>query len=147
MTTPIKPTPTKPRQRRNGPKSSGETLTVWDTLSTTARPHLSDNPQAAADQTSFETAIADIKEANALQDSLTAQLRDSIKSRQEKTRQARVLRNRLVAHLQSKFGPDNEMLRQFGLRPKGLIGRRKPAQPVPETVPATGGSVPEVKTP
>jgi hypothetical protein len=143
-------TPTKPRQRRIGPKSSGETLTVWDALSTTAKSELSDIPQAAADQASFEGAIADIKTANALQDSLTAQLRDSIKSRQEKTRQARVLRNRVVAHLQSKFGPDSERMRQFGLRPKGLANRRKsaPATPaiVPAPVPATGGSVPEVKT-
>jgi hypothetical protein len=141
-------TPTKPRQRRIGPKSSGETLTVWDALSTTAKSQLSDNPQAMADQTSFAAAITDIKAANALQDSLTAQLRDSIRNRQTRAREARVLRNRIVAHLQSKFGPDSEMLRQFGLRP---TGRRKstPATPtiIPAPVPAPGGSVPEVKTP
>ena len=136
-------TPTKPQRRRNGPKSNGETLTVFEALSTTAKSQLADNPQAAADQAAFAEHIANIKAANAEQDSLTAKLRDSIKTRQELMREARILRNHLVAHLQSKFGPDSEMLREFGLRPKGL--RRKSTADTPAPVPAPEASAPLVK--
>jgi hypothetical protein len=133
-------TPPKQRRARTGPNSQGETLTVWDALSTAAKPHLADNPQAAADQTALEGAIADIKAANAEQESLTARLRDSIKTRQEKAKQARILRNRIVTHLQSKFGPDSERLREFGLRPKGRV-RRKSAANTPAATDGSGSLV------
>jgi hypothetical protein len=130
----------KQRRQRTGPNSQGETLTVWDALSTAAKPQLADIPQAAADQAAFEGHIADIKVANAEQESLIAKLRDSYKTRREMAKQARILRNRIVSHLQSKFGPDSERLREFGLRPKGRSVRRKAAANTPAAL-DSGGSL------
>jgi hypothetical protein len=135
----------KPSRRRNGPKSLGETMSSWEALSTTAKSQLADNPRAASDQAAFEALIAEIKVANAEQEGLNAKLRDSIRGRQEMAKQARLLRNHLVSHLQSKLGPESELLREFGLRPKGRRVRRKTAPGTP--TPAPGGSGPEVQKP
>ena len=103
----------KKRQRRIGPHSQGETMSHWEALSTAARPHLSDNPQSAANQAAFDAMIAQIKLANAEQEGLTARLRDSIRSRQVMQKEGRRLRNHLASHLRAKLGPDSELLREF----------------------------------
>jgi hypothetical protein len=69
------------RKRRQGSNSFGEKISTWEALSTAAKPHLTDNPQAAVDQGGFETLIGQIKILAAEQEALTAQLRDATKSR------------------------------------------------------------------
>jgi hypothetical protein len=138
-------TSTPKARRRRTTKTQDETLASWEALSTTAKAQLADNPQAASDQAALEAIIGQVKAANVDQDALNAKLRDSIRSRKEMTAQGSKLRSRLVAHLQSKFGPDSEMLREFGLRPKSL--RRKTASPPTEnpTTPAAGGTATAVQ--
>jgi hypothetical protein len=123
------------RKRRKGPNSFGEKISTWEALSTAAKPHLTENPQAAADQSAFEAVIGQVKILAAEEESLTAQLRDANKSRQAAENQGKRLRHHLVSHLKSKFGPDNEMLREFGLRPQGRRVRRKSAAGAPTTDP------------
>ena len=139
-------------KRRQGTKSFGEKIAKWEAMSTAAKPHLTDNPQAVTDQAAFEAVIGQIKTLAAEQESLTAQVRDATRSRQMAETQALRLRNHLASHLQSKFGPDSEMLREFGLRPKGRRVRRKSLAGVPTPAPqptppppTTGG--PELQKP
>jgi hypothetical protein len=136
-----------PRKRRTGPNSFGEKIATWDALSTAAKPHLTDNPQATADQAGFETLIGQIKVLAAEQEALTAQLRDANKSRQAAQKQGHRMRNHLVSHLKSKFGPDSEMLREFGLRPQGRRVRRKSPAGTPTSTPPPTGGGPESQKP
>ncbi|MEA2693021.1 MAG: hypothetical protein QOJ16_2408 [Acidobacteriota bacterium] len=137
----------KPRKRRSGPNSMGETMSSWEALSTTAKSHLADNPQAAANQAAFEALIAQIKAANAEQEGLNARLRDSIHSRQEMQKQGRSLRNHLASHLRSKLGPESDLLREFGIPPLGRRVRRKSPAGAPTSTPPPTGGGPESQKP
>jgi len=124
----------------------GEKLSSWEALSTRAKPHLADNPQATADQAAFDTLIAEIKLANAEQDGLTAKLRDSVHSRQAMQKEGRRMHNHLISHLRSKLGPDSELLREFGIKPlAGRTRRKSTAGGQPTTPPPSGG--PELHKP
>jgi hypothetical protein len=121
-----------PRVRRTGPGSLGETVAVWKALASNARTVLADMAHVVPDHTAFEESIAKVEASMAEQDILSARATALVHLRREDVARARSLRNKVVAHLQGKFGTESEKLREFGLKPRKRKVKPRPVEEEPE---------------
>jgi hypothetical protein len=121
-----------------------QTLKKWDTLNTAIKPLLADLPAAAKDQTDFEASIVQVKALSLTQDSLTGQVRDTIKSRLAEEQSAKSLYDRLASHLRAKFGPKSDLLLEFAVKPR-RTGRKKKAVVTPAPQPEATTRAPASK--
>lgn len=121
-----------------------QTMKKWDTLNAALKPLLTEIPAAAKDQADFEASIGRVRALAMSQDSLTGQVRDTIKSRQTEQVAARALYNRLASHLRAKFGPNSDLLLEFAVKPRRQVRRKKQATPA-TTTPQPETPAPEVK--
>ncbi|HXO22602.1 MAG TPA: hypothetical protein VOA87_21985 [Thermoanaerobaculia bacterium] len=130
-------TPRPPKQ--TGIKTLNNQVNTWVKLATHVRANLTDMPQAGDDLAAFEQAVAHVQDMGNQEQAFTAQLRAAKGSRIQGVLDGIKLRNRLAAHVAAKYGPENEKLLEFGLRPRNRRFRRKPpaaAQP-PAVQPAS----------
>ena len=118
------------RVRRRGPGSLGETVAQWKKLSSNTRLLLTvASPQVAADLALFEELITKVEGSMAEQDVLSGRASILVQQRKLDVASTRVVRNRVVAHVQSRLGPESEQLREFGLRPRQQKSRPRALQP------------------
>jgi hypothetical protein len=118
------------RVRRRGPGSLGETVAKWKQLASNTRLLLTDaSSQVAADLARFEELIAKVEGSMAEQNVLSGRATILVQQRKLDVADTRVVRNRMVAHVQSRLGPESEQLREFGLKPRQQKTRPRVPQP------------------
>ena len=124
------------RVRRKGPGSLGETVAKWKKLASNTRLLLADaSPRLATDLALFEEMIARVEGSMAEQDILSGRATILVKQRLQDVASTRLVRNRVVAHVQARLGPENEQLREFGLKPRQQKPRARVPQPEEPEVP------------
>lgn len=119
------------RVRRTGPGSLGETVAKWKKLASNTRQLLGDaSPQLATDLAMLEEMIAKVEGSMAEQDILSGRATILVKQRGQDVASTRIVRNRVVAHVQARLGPESEQLREFGLKPRQRKLQARVPQPV-----------------
>lgn len=93
-------------------------LMRWRVLTEAVRDHLRDLSHALAQNTRLEKLVVEILGSLDEQKALDVRLRALIRERKAKVIQARDLRNRLAAAIQSQYGLGSEKLLEFGLKPR-----------------------------
>ncbi|HXO18996.1 MAG TPA: hypothetical protein VOA87_03630 [Thermoanaerobaculia bacterium] len=116
--------PLKPRTART--KTLLAKIAIWEALSTKVKANLTDLPQATDDQTAMDQVISQLKAFQGQEENISEQLRKANGDRRLAVAQGVKLRNRLIAHVQGKYGVEDEKVLDFGIRPRNRRFRRKP---------------------
>lgn len=106
-------------------------LNRWEILNANLKNHLEDMPDMKGRQAEFEQIITQDLALAAQYNQANASARGIIRQRRQLARKGNQLRNILVAALQHQFGPENQQLGEFGVRPRVAV-RRKKEEPKPE---------------
>lgn len=102
-------------------------------------PLLDRYPHLSAEHIELVQFLEFIKDLNAQQSDLAAQLRKVVRFRREAELQGIDLRSRVAAQLRGKLGFTNEELMRFGVTPRRRVRRRL----TEEEEPPPGGEAPE----
>jgi hypothetical protein len=109
-------------------------LNRWEILNANLKNHLEEMPDMKAKQAEFEQIIDQDLAMAAQFNQANATARGIIRQRRELARKGNQLRNILVAALQHRFGPENQQLGEFGVRPRVAVRRKKEAPKPDPTV-------------
>lgn len=118
------------------PNSLADRLKLRTLLRDRVRPLLGELTHLATDHATFEQELASLVTLDQLQQSLTADLRETTRLRDEADGRVTKIRNRLAAGLQAQYGPDSEKLIEFGINPR----RRRRGRKKEEEPPVAGGT-------
>jgi hypothetical protein len=108
-------------------------LNRWEVLNANFKNHLEEMPDMKAKHAEFEQIIGQDTALAAQYNQLNASARGIIRERRDLARKGNQIRNILVAALQHQFGPDNQQLGEFGVKPR-IFRRKKKEEPKPPTV-------------
>jgi hypothetical protein len=125
-------------------QSYAEKFSRWEVLVTNGKPGVPDMPQTAADLTTLEQMLGEVRTLESRQEDLRSQARDLTKQIKLAAQEGEKVRSRLGMTLKGKLGADSEALVKYGFKPRQPARRKKtdPSTPPPTTpgTPAGGGA-------
>ncbi len=114
------------------PSTRAGRLDKWYLLRDKLKPRLDELPHLQVDHAGFEQELVQLVRLDQQQETITAELRETTRLRDESETRASKHRNRLVAGLQHHFGHESEKLIEFGINPRKRRSRRKKSDNAPE---------------
>ena len=123
-----------------------EKFSRWELLATNAKASAAqDMPHIAADLASLEGLLTQARQIESQQESLRSQARELNAQLRDVTRDGEILRRRLGANLNGKFGFTSETLVRFGIKPRKV--NRRSARAEKKVVEAQAAATPASTTP
>lgn len=112
------------------PPTFGENLVIWEALALNLQPLLAEMPHIVEDQAELAALAMEGRALEGQQDTHKQQLRDTNERRRAVQVRCKKLRDKLVAALQNKFGPDSLLLLGYGIEPRKppRRGRQSPSE-------------------
>jgi hypothetical protein len=113
-------------------------LNRWEVLNANLKRHLEEMPDLKPKQVEFEALMNQDLALAAQHSQLTGTARSLSLERRELARKGNQLRNIFVAALRHSLGPDNQQLKEFGIKPR--VFRRKKQEEEPKPAPTAAAA-------
>lgn len=117
----------------------------WSALNANVKTRLPELAHLGDPVSEMDSLLGDIQELQSVQDVHRRQLRETTEKSRELLRRGRLLRNRLVAGVQSAYGHDSVQMVEFGIKPR--VANKRNRKRKPQVIAATAATEPAADAP